>query len=110
MPRLNKEQAAKADSDAMHWEQICVDARGPLTEARRRNLDLLDEVAALRTLMAERARWAAEGRAQAVEVSVDEMPDDEKASLCRLGYLTGEVCLDLCRRGLLSGALCNAAP
>ncbi|MBK8588449.1 MAG: sulfatase-like hydrolase/transferase [Sandaracinaceae bacterium] len=69
-----------------------------------------EEVAALRVLMAERARWAAEGRAQTNEVSVDEMPDDEKASLCRLGYLTGEVCLDLCRRGLLSGALCNAAP
>ena len=43
----------------------------------------------------------------------DELPqmsDDEKASLCRLGYLTGEACLDLCRRGLLSGGLCNTAP
>ena len=36
--------------------------------------------------------------------------DDEKASLCRLGYLTGETCLDLCRRGVLSGGLCNATP
>jgi len=69
-----------------------------------------EEVAALRTLMAEHARWAAEGRAQGVEVSVEEMPDDEKASLCRLGYLTGEVCFDLCRRGRLSGALCSPAP
>ncbi|MCA9535796.1 MAG: sulfatase-like hydrolase/transferase [Myxococcales bacterium] len=69
-----------------------------------------EEVAALRTLMAERRAWAAEGGAEANEVPLEQMSDDEKASLCRLGYLTGEACLDLCRRGLLSGGLCNAAP
>ncbi|MCB9661668.1 MAG: sulfatase-like hydrolase/transferase [Sandaracinaceae bacterium] len=77
---------------------------------RAADADSAEEIAGLRTLMAERRRWAAEGRAQSDEVPVTDMGDDEKASLCRLGYLTGEVCLDLCRRDLLSGALCNATP
>jgi arylsulfatase A-like enzyme len=69
-----------------------------------------DDIVALRSVMAERARWAAEGRAQANEVDETQMSDEEKASLCRLGYITGEACMALCRRGLLEGPVCNAAP
>lgn len=69
-----------------------------------------EEVAALRTVMAERRGWAAQGQAEGVEVPEGEISDEEKARLCRLGYADHEDCMRLCRSGVLSGALCNASP